>query len=333
MHNILVTGGLGFIGSCFVRQACRMKDTHAVVLDKVTYASNFDALQEVHGQFEFYRGDIADYSLVRMILHRHQIKTVVNFAAETHVERSIIDQAPFLQTNIEGVSRLIHTVKDHVDGNLRRDGFKFLYVSTDEVYGELGLEEDRLFDDNNLTYAPNSPYSASKAAAEHVLRAYSHTFKLPVAFVHPANNYGPWQHPEKLIPRMVSLAHLDQPLTIHGSGRNVREWIQVDDCCRAIWQVIDKGVFATPGEHYNIGSGEERSNVQIIEAVKRILLDRTGTRTRSAQVPDRPGNDMRYAVDSTKIRSLGWQPKHDFARGLEDTVMWNWSRLNSDESI
>lgn len=316
--NLLVTGGLGFIGGAFTNWLLRrLPGCRCIVLDKFTYASSLAAATAAA---EVCIGDIADYALVRQLLQKHDINTVVNFAAETHVDRSIADYMPFVSTNVTGTCRLLHAVRDHLDRFGSRDHFKFLHVSTDEVYGTLGFEEERRFLETDRN-EPNSPYAASKAAADQMIRAYSHTFQIPVAWVHPSNAYGPRQHPEKLIPRMVQLGYREQPLTVHGDGNNVREWTHVEDLCAAIWLTLQRAEFACPGQHVNIGSGCERSNLCVIEQIRDLLL-RAGIMTTKVHVADRPGNDLRYALDCSTLRSFGWEPRVQFEYGLEGTVAW-----------
>ena len=335
MGTLLVTGGAGFIGSNFVRHALAHTGDRVVVLDKLTYAGNLRTLADVADdpRFAFVKGDIADAACVERTIREHAPTAVLNFAAETHVDRSIDEPGGFVQTNIVGTFRLLEACRDHAarSGAVTRDAFRFLHVSTDEVFGSLGAEG--LFAEET-PYAPNSPYAASKAAADHLVRAYHRTFGLPVLLTNCSNNYGPYQFPEKLIPLVTLNALEGRPLPIYGDGGNVRDWLYVDDHCAGILLVLQRG---RVGESYNIGGGHETTNLEIVDgicdglerlqpAARNAALAAKGvTRYRDLKtfVPDRKGHDRRYAIDATKIRrELGWQPRHRFADGLATTLRW-----------
>ncbi len=318
--NILVTGGAGFIGSNFIRFLLGAYPRDRVVnLDKLTYAGNLDSLSDVAGQsrYTFVRGDIADRQLVDHLLRAHRIQGIVNFAAESHVDRSILDPESFVTTNVVGTQNLLFLAREN---KVER----FLQVSTDEVYGSLG-PEGRFTEDTPL--APNSPYSAAKAAADLLCRAWFRTFGFPVVVTRCSNNYGPHQFPEKLIPLMIINALSDKELPVYGDGLNVRDWIHVDDHCRAVDLVYRSG---KPGEVYNIGGDCERRNIDI---VRRILGFLGKPETLIRFVKDRPGHDRRYSITTTKARALGWEPKVNFDDGMARTVAWYrehaswWRRL------
>ena len=327
MTPILVTGGAGFIGSNFVRQWIDEEKTPVVNLDKLTYAGNLDSLAEVAQSplYLFVQGDVGEGPLVSRLLEEHRPRAVVHFAAESHVDRSIDRPAAFVQTNVVGTFRLLEAARRYWSelGEPDRSRFRFLHVSTDEVYGSLG--PTGAFTEQS-PYAPNSPYSASKAAGDHFARAYHRTYGLPVLLTNCSNNYGPYQFPEKLIPLMVLNSLEGKPLPVYGDGQQVRDWLYVEDHCRAIRAVLAGG---TPGEVYNVGAGCQRTNLHVVERIA-ATVDRL-----SAQLPhrpcaslitfvtDRPGHDRRYAIDATKIRrQLGWEPREDFESGLERTVRW-----------
>jgi dTDP-glucose 4,6-dehydratase len=329
MHaTILVTGGAGFIGGCFVRQ--RMGDprqARVVNLDKLTYAGNLDSLESVLGdpRHVLVRGDIGDRSLVGRLLREHRPSAVLNFAAETHVDRSIDGPRAFLETNVVGTFELLTAVLEYWRGleGPEREGFRFLHVSTDEVYGSLGPEGSFT---ETTAYDPHSPYSASKAASDHFVRAYHATYGLPTLVTNCSNNYGPYQFPEKLIPLMTLNALEGKPLPVYGDGRNVRDWLFVEDHARALWRVLGAG---RPGETYNIGGGCERTNIEVVEAICRAVdefrpgLPHAPCRALLRFVADRPGHDRRYAVATDKITSaLGWRPEESFESGLRRTVRW-----------
>ena len=335
MDTWVVTGGAGFIGSNFVRLALARCDARIVVVDKLTYAGNLESLAEVadHPRFHFVKADIADRTAVDQILREHRPQALLNFAAETHVDRSIDGPAAFIQTNVCGAFELLDASRHHVaqlDGPARRR-FRFLHVSTDEVYGSLG--PTGAFEETT-PYDPNSPYSASKAAADHLVRAYYATYGLPTLLTNCSNNYGPYQYPEKLIPLMILNAVDGRKLPIYGDGGNVRDWLHVADHCEGLLRVLEHG---RPGERYNLGGGEERSNLEIVDllcvqleaarpAAGNPALAAAGVRSYAELkefVPDRPGHDRRYAIDASKIeRELGWRPQHDLAKGLADTLRW-----------
>jgi dTDP-glucose 4,6-dehydratase len=324
--TILVTGGAGFIGSNFVRQVLQRND-QVVNLDRLTYAGNLDSLDDVMDNtlHYFVKGSIGDRELLSGLLETNEIGAVVNFAAESHVDRSIDGPAEFIQTNIVGTFELLEAVRSYLY-NLdaaKKEGFRFLHVSTDEVYGSLGHEG--LFTEMSA-YAPNSPYSASKASSDHLVRAYHHTYGLPVLTTNCSNNYGPYQFPEKLIPLMILNALEGKKLPIYGDGLNIRDWLYVEDHCAAIMTVLEKG---RPGQVYNIGCGNEQSNLQIVYALCDMLDELrpkengSSYREQIAFVEDRPGHDRRYAIDAGKIkRELGWAPQETFETGLRKTVQW-----------
>jgi dTDP-glucose 4,6-dehydratase len=316
---LLVTGGAGFIGSNFVLSTIAETGEAVVDLDKLTYAGslrNLEALRD-DPRHIFVQGDICDRALVRELLKKHKPRAIVHFAAESHVDRSIAGPAPFIQTNVVGTFSLLEEARAH-----SRE-LVFLHVSTDEVYGSLG-PSDAPF--TELTpYAPNSPYSASKAAADHLVRAYHHTYGVATLTTNCSNNYGPYQFPEKLIPLMIGNALAGKPLPVYGDGLNVRDWLYVADHCAAIRRVLEKG---RPGDVYNIGGGAEKTNIDLVRTICS-LLDEASPRSsgRYAElvsfVKDRPGHDRRYAIDSSKIaRELGWRPRESFDSGLRKTVQW-----------
>ncbi|PPJ44215.1 MULTISPECIES: dTDP-glucose 4,6-dehydratase [unclassified Pseudoxanthomonas] len=326
MPTWLVTGGAGFIGGNFVLRAVA-RGVKVVNLDLLTYAGNVDTLASIKDDpsHVFVEGDIGDRALVARLLAEHRPDAVVNFAAESHVDRSIDGPAAFVQTNVVGTLGLLECVRDHVKDleHGARDRFRFLHVSTDEVYGSLG--ETGAFTEVTA-YAPNSPYSASKAASDHLVRAFHHTFGLPVLTTHCSNNYGPYQFPEKLIPLIIARALAEEPLPVYGDGRNVRDWLFVGDHCEAIFTVLEKG---RVGETYNIGGNAEMQNLDVVHAICALLdarVPRTDGKPRSSQiifVTDRPGHDRRYAIDASKLRDeLGWEPEYTFGEGIVETVDW-----------
>jgi dTDP-glucose 4,6-dehydratase len=338
VDSIVVTGGAGFIGSNFVRLALAETPDHVVVVDKLTYSGHRASLAdaEKHPRFTFVEADIADREAMRSVMSTHRPRAVLNFAAETHVDRSIDGPGAFVRTNINGTYELLEASRSHLAGLPAADAerFRFLHISTDEVYGSLG--ETGLFSEET-PYAPNSPYAASKAAADHLVRAWHETFRVPTLLTNCSNNYGPFQFPEKLIPLMILTALEGKPLPIYGDGGNVRDWLHVGDHCQGILLVLQKGV---PGSKYNIGGGNERTNLQIVEALCAALeqerpaeenpkIPKISSKGKRAYaqlmkfVPDRPGHDRRYAIDATKIRrELGWQPSYSFEEGLLQTVRW-----------
>ena len=332
MDTWIVTGGAGFIGSNFVRLALGRCEARIVVVDKLTYAGNLESLADVadHARFHFVKADIADRTAIDQILREHRPSAILNFAAETHVDRSIDGPAAFIQTNVCGAFELLDATRQHLaqlDGASRRR-FRFLHVSTDEVYGSLGATG--AFHEAT-PYDPNSPYAASKASADHLVRAFYATYGLPVLLTNCSNNYGPYQYPEKLIPLMILNAIDGRRLPIYGDGGNVRDWLHVTDHCEGLLLVLERG---RPGERYNLGGGEERSNLEIVDtlcaqleqilpaASNRALTGATYASLKTF-VPDRPGHDRRYAIDASKIHGeLGWRPQRDLAKGLGETVRW-----------
>ncbi len=335
MQTFIVTGGAGFIGANFVRYALAQTDARLVIVDKLTYAGNLASLEAElkDARVQFLQADIADKEAMAAVFRDHQPTGVVNFAAESHVDRSIDDPSPFIETNISGTFVLLEAARKHIarlSAEAQR-AFRFLHVSTDEVYGSLG--ETGLFSETT-PYAPNSPYSASKASADHLVRAWHETFGLPTVVTNCSNNYGPLQFPEKLIPLMLLNAMDGKKLPIYGDGGNIRDWLYVEDHCAGILLALQHG---RPGEKYNIGGDNERTNLQIVDRicaeVERVLpaaenpalqaQGKTSYQDLKVFVADRPGHDRRYAIDATKIRTeLGWQPAHDFESGLAKTIRW-----------
>ncbi len=326
--TILVTGGAGFIGANFVLNWAEGSDEAIVNLDLLTYAGNLSSLSSLPDDFPytFIHGDIADSQLVASVLREHRPRAIVHFAAESHVDRSIHGPDDFVQTNVVGTFRLLEQARAYFAelDNAESVEFRFINVSTDEVYGSLG-ESDAPFSEAT-PYSPNSPYSASKAAADHLARSYFHTYGMPVITTNCSNNYGPFQFPEKLIPLMILNGLRRKPLPVYGDGLNVRDWLYVTDHCAAIRRVIEAG---RPGETYNIGGNSELTNLQVINDLCELLDDLTDTTNIGAHaelissVADRPGHDRRYAIDAEKIRrDLGWQPTETFASGLRQTVQW-----------
>jgi dTDP-glucose 4,6-dehydratase len=324
---LLVTGGAGFIGSNFVLDWLATREGRVVTLDKLTYAGNPENLGALDGdtRHELVRGDIGDRALVAQLLRRHQPRAIVNFAAESHVDRSIHGPAPFVDTNLVGTFALLDEVKAYWQAldTTAREAFRFLHVSTDEVYGSLGPDDPPFSE--TTPYAPNSPYSASKAGSDHLVRAYHHTYGLPTLTTNCSNNYGPFQFPEKLIPLIVHNALAGRPLPIYGDGTNVRDWLYVGDHCSAIRRVLDAG---RPGEVYNVGGNSERQNLAVVHTLCSIL-DELQPRVGEAYaslitfVTDRPGHDRRYAIDPTKIHTeLGWEPSETFESGMRRTAQW-----------
>jgi len=330
VKTILVTGGCGFIGSNFVRMVLReLPGARVVNLDALTYAGNLANLADLteNGNYRFLRGDIGDAELIDQIFSEEQIDTVVHFAAESHVDRSIEGPASFIQTNIVGTFVLLDAARKAWQIPEAKDtetARRFLHISTDEVYGSLG--ETGYFSEETA-YDPRSPYSASKASSDHLVSAYFHTYQLPVVITNCSNNYGPWQFPEKLIPLIINNALEGRDLPVYGDGKNVRDWLFVDDHCRAILRVLQKG---RVGETYNIGGNSERQNIQVVQAVCDLLDDQVGRlpsgkerRSLIRFVKDRAGHDRRYAIDAGKIRrELGWQPTVTFEEGLRRTIEW-----------
>jgi dTDP-glucose 4,6-dehydratase len=322
---ILVTGGAGFIGTNFVLDWFAHSTEPVVNLDKLTYAGNLRSLASLarDPRHVFVRGDIGDADLVRTLLERHRPRAIVNFAAETHVDRSIHGPAAFIQTNVVGTFALLDCVRAWWSAQpaSQRDAFRFLHVSTDEVYGSLGPDDAPFHE--ATPFAPNSPYAASKASSDHLVRAYHHTYGLPTLTTNCSNNYGPRQFPEKLIPLMIVNALSGAPLPVYGDGRNVRDWLYVGDHCSAVRTVLERG---RPGETYNVGGGGEMANIDVVRAVCRLVQARRAgldCERLVTFVKDRPGHDRRYAVDATKIRdTLGWTPDETFESGMQRTVDW-----------
>jgi dTDP-glucose 4,6-dehydratase len=324
----LVTGGAGFIGSNFVLDWLNQSDEPVINLDKLTYAGNLENLASLQGDSRhiFIRGDIGDATLVSSLLAEHKPRAVINFAAESHVDRSIHGPEEFIQTNIVGTFHLLESVRAYWNGleGTAKTGLRFLHVSTDEVYGSLA-KDDPAFSEANR-YEPNSPYSASKAASDHLVRAYHHTYGLPVLNTNCSNNYGPYHFPEKLIPLMIVNALAGKPLPVYGDGQQIRDWLYVKDHCSAIRRVLEAGKV---GEIYNIGGWNEKPNLEIVHAVCSLLdelrpkADGASYSTQISYVKDRPGHDRRYAIDASKIeRELGWKPAETFETGIRKTVQW-----------
>ncbi len=329
--NILVTGGCGFIGSNFIRQRLLEEGSPLgtlLNLDLLTYAGNPANLADLAGdaRYVFQEGDIGDEALVARLLEAHAIDAVLNFAAESHVDRSIDSPEPFIQTNVTGTLRLLNAVRRYWGGleGAKREEFRFLHVSTDEVYGTLA-PEDPAFSEST-PFAPNSPYAASKAASDHLVRAFHHTYGLPTLTTNCSNNYGPYHFPEKLIPLMILNALDGKPLPVYGDGQQIRDWLYVEDHAVAIWLVLRKGRL---GETYNVGGLNERANLDVVKTLC-ALLDAKSSRQDGASyesqityVADRPGHDRRYAIDCAKIQGeLGWAPRESFETGLAKTVDW-----------
>jgi dTDP-glucose 4,6-dehydratase len=331
----IITGGAGFIGANFVHYVLAQTAAQVIIVDKLTYAGNKANLGAVldNPRVTFIEADCADCAAMMQVFAEQQPTAIVNFAAESHVDRSIDDPSPFIETNITGTFVLLEAARKYVRGldATQQADFRFLHVSTDEVYGSLG--ETGLFAETT-PYAPNSPYAASKASADHLVRAWHETFGLPTIITNCSNNYGPYQFPEKLIPLMLLNALDGKPLPIYGDGGNIRDWLYVEDHCSGILLALQKGV---PGEKYNIGGGNERTNLQIVDRlcaeVERVFpaaenpalqaQGKTSYLELKTFVADRPGHDKRYAIDASKIRAeLGWQPKYDFESGLAQTVRW-----------
>jgi dTDP-glucose 4,6-dehydratase len=325
---ILITGGAGFIGGCLVRQLLAEEPAVRVVnLDKLTYAGNLDSIRAALAQprHSLVRGDICDGALLAQLFAEHRPTAVLHLAAESHVDRSIDGPAAFVQTNVVGTCTLLEATRNYWSelSAAAREQFRFLHVSTDEVYGSLG--ENGAFVETTA-YSPNSPYSASKAASDHFVRAYHQTYGLPTLVTNCSNNYGPYQFPEKLIPLMILNAVKGKPLPVYGDGLNVRDWLFVEDHCRALRRVLAAG---TPGETYNVGGNCERTNLTIVERICDLVDELApAPHQQSARglirfVTDRPGHDRRYAIDCSKLRrELGWEPSQDFEAGLERTVRW-----------
>ena len=336
---IMVTGGAGFIGANFILDWLAQQDEPVLNLDKLTYAGNLENLASLQGDARhvFVAGDIGDRVLVAKLLEEHRPRAIVNFAAESHVDRSIHGPEDFIQTNIVGTFHLLEEVRAYWNGlaDPEKSEFRFLHVSTDEVYGSLGREDAPFTEET--AFAPNSPYSASKASSDHLVRAYHHTYGLPVLTTNCSNNYGPYQFPEKLIPLMILNATRGKPLPIYGDGMNVRDWLYVGDHCAAIRAVLAGG---RVGETYNIGGWNEMPNLDIVHTVCG-LLDELHPSALTPQhsslityVKDRPGHDRRYAIDAAKVlRELGWKPSETFATGIRKTVQWYLDHMDWVENV
>jgi len=322
---IIVTGGAGFIGANFILDWIAATGEPVINLDKLTYAGNLGNLAALRSdaRHEFVRGDIGDRALVGALLERHAPRAIVNFAAESHVDRSIHGPAAFIETNVVATFGLLDAVKTWWSKlpEAKRSTFRFLHVSTDEVYGSLAAGDPAFHE--RTPYAPNSPYSASKAASDHLVRAYHHTYGLPVLTTNCSNNYGPRQFPEKLIPLMIVNAIAGKPLPVYGDGQNVRDWLYVGDHCSAIRSVLAAGA---PGATYNVGGSAEMTNLDVVHTICRTLAELRPGRDYATQVTfvkDRPGHDRRYAIDAARIRGeLGWTPDETFASGMRRTIAW-----------
>ncbi len=335
---ILVTGGAGFIGANFILDWLRQSDEPLLNLDKLTYAGNPENLASLSGdaRYVFVQGDIGDRALVAKLLAEHRPRAVVNFAAESHVDRSIHGPEDFIQTNVVGTFHLLEEARAYWQDlpEVDKDAFRFLHVSTDEVYGSLRPAEPPFTE--ATPFAPNSPYSASKASSDHLVRAYHHTYGLPVLTTNCSNNYGPYQFPEKLIPLMILNAVNARPLPIYGDGMNVRDWLYVSDHCTAIRAVLARGRL---GETYNVGGWNEKPNLEIVHIVCALLdelrPDPAGPYTRLiTYVKDRPGHDRRYAIDASRIhRELGWKPAETFETGIRKTVAWYLDNMGWVERV
>jgi len=336
MQNVLVTGGAGFIGSNFVRCLLELEpEVHIVNLDALTYAGSLENLRDLpaEGRHTFVRGDILDRALVTELLRTRRIDTLVHFAAETHVDRSISSPDPFIQTNVMGTFSLLEAVRQVWLEEHKAEDVRFHHVSTDEVYGSLQPGEPAWTE--TTPYAPNSPYAASKASSDHLVRAYSHTYGLPVSISNCSNNYGPRQFPEKLIPLMILNARDGKPLPVYGDGQQIRDWLYVGDHCEALHAILRR---AAPGQTFNIGGGNQPPNLEIVQTICDMLDElRPGAEShhRLIQfVQDRPGHDRRYAMDITRIHTeLGWKPRHSLAEGLRESVEWYLENEDWAEAI
>ena len=336
--RVLVTGGAGFIGGNFIHHLIATSDAEVANLDLLTYAGNRETLADIEAEprYRFVHGDIADATLVGRLIDDFRPTAIINFAAESHVDRSIDGPGAFIQTNVVGTYTLLDRALAYWRGLDEADqaAFRFLHVSTDEVYGSLA--ETGAFTEET-PYAPNSPYSASKAASDHLVRAWHHTYGLPTLTTNCSNNYGPYQYPEKLIPLMILNALAGRALPIYGDGGNVRDWLFVEDHCRAIWHVVQHG---TPGEMYNVGGNSEKTNLEVVDTLCALLdeLLPDSPHVPHAQlktfVADRPGHDWRYAIDASKLRDrLGWEPRETFESGMRHTVQWYLEHLDWCEAV
>ncbi|CCH06374.1 dTDP-glucose 4,6-dehydratase [Achromobacter xylosoxidans] len=326
--SIIVTGGAGFIGSNFVLDWLSVKDEAVTTLDKLTYAGNLENLASLAGdsRHSFIHGDIGDSRLVGDVLARHQPRAIINFAAESHVDRSIHAPAAFIQTNVVGTFQLLESVREYWSAlqEPARSNFRLLHVSTDEVYGSLDAHAAAF--QETTAYAPNSPYAASKAASDHLMRAYHHTYGLPILTTNCSNNYGPFHFPEKLIPLLIHHALAGKPLPIYGDGQQIRDWLYVKDHCSALRRVLEAG---RPGQTYNVGGNNERTNLEVAHHICDLLdelqprVDGRSYRQQIVFVADRPGHDRRYAVDSRRLeQELNWTPAETFESGMLQTVRW-----------
>ena len=327
--NVVVTGGAGFIGSALVRYIIRDTDARVVNVDKLTYAGNLESLSEVSSsdRYVFEQADICDTRALQRIFREHSPDAVMHLAAESHVDRSIDGPDAFLQTNVVGTGRLLQVALDYwktLDRD-KRSRFRFLHVSTDEVYGDLGPDGEAF--NERTAYAPSSPYAATKAGSDHLVRAWGRTYELPILLTNCSNNYGPYQFPEKLIPHMILSAMSGKPLPVYGDGKQIRDWLYVDDHARALWAVLTQG---TVGDTYNIGGHNEQRNIDVVRRICALLQAAVPDLARDRRfedlisfVKDRPGHDTRYSMDARKIeRELGWKPDETFESGLEKTVKW-----------
>jgi dTDP-glucose 4,6-dehydratase len=339
MNCVLVTGGAGFIGSNFVLEWLATSDTPVINLDKLTYAGNPANLASVqrNAAYTFVHGDICDATLVAALLQNHKPRAIIHFAAESHVDRSIVGPEAFLRTNIDGTFTLLQAARAYYDSlsGHERETFRFLHVSTDEVYGTLAPNDPSFHEET--PYAPNSPYAASKAASDHLVRAWIHTYGLPAIITNCSNNYGPYQFPEKLIPLMIANALQGKALPVYGDGQQVRDWLYVGDHCKALRVVLERG---RVGETYNVGGGNQRSNLEVVTTLC-VLLDELVPQSKFRPhkqlvkfVTDRPGHDRRYAIDARKLEAeLGWQAQESFETGLRKTVQWYLANLAWVENV
>jgi len=326
LKNVLITGGLGFIGSAVVRHLMTATDCSVVVVDSMTYAAMPEAVAEFESdpRYAFERGDICDYDHFKRLLDKHNPSIVMHLAAESHVDRSIDGPAQFVQTNVVGTVQVLQACRSHYEAlpSNAQKVFRLHHISTDEVFGSLETTDPAFTEDSR--YDPRSPYSASKAASDHFVRAWGETFGLPVVLSNCSNNYGPWQFPEKLIPLMIAKGVDQSPLPVYGTGENVRDWLHVEDHAEALWLVASRGQL---GESYNVGGASERTNLEVVEAICAVLdtefPDRPSHKELITFVSDRPGHDFRYAVNFDRItKELGWTPRHNFEDGLAETIQW-----------
>ncbi len=337
--RVLITGGYGFIGSSFIRNLSKNENYIIGNIDKLTYSSNLNSLEKVTNKnnYTFFQEDICNKESIREIILSFEPNYIIHLAAETHVDRSIDGPEVFLKTNILGTYNLLNSSKEYYEKINDKDkkDFKFLLVSTDEVYGSLEPNQSK-FTENN-PYLPNSPYSASKASADHLARAWHSTYNLPILITNTSNNYGPWQFPEKLIPLTISKCLNNQKIPIFGNGQQIRDWIFVDDHVNGILSVLDKGVI---GEKYNIGSNNEKMNIEVVKDICNILDKKIPSKNTYSNliefVDDRPGHDHRYALNNSKIEKIGWKPNYNWSEGLNETIDWyinNQDYLNKDSSM